>query len=97
MVVVAIIFGVLTLTLGYTSYNLLKKNEKYEDIIQEQVIYLNSVSNSINRAQNVIEKIDENGAFRSDDEVGVFFETLKDITATISSYRLPSNYGKKEE
>lgn len=97
MVLAAIIFGMLSITLGYTTYNLLRKNEKYEDIIQEQVIYLKSISNDISRAQNVIETIDESGAFRSDDEVGVFFETLKDISTTISSYRLPSNYGKTEE
>lgn len=97
MVVVTIILGIFTIILGYTSYNLLRKNEKYEDIIQEQVIYLNSVSNSIQEAQNVIDTIDEKGMFRSDDEVGVFFETLKDISTAISSYRLPSNYGKKEE
>jgi DNA-directed RNA polymerase specialized sigma54-like protein len=97
MVVVTIILGILVITLGYASYNLLRKNEKYEDIIQEQVIYLNSVSTSIKEAQDIIETVDERGTFRSDDEVGVFFETLKDITATIGSYRLPSNYGKKEE
>ena len=97
MVLAAIIFGMLSITLGYTTYNLLRKNEKYEDIIQEQVIYLKSISNDIIRTQNVIETLNESGAFRSDDEVGAFFETLKDISTTISSYPLPSNYGKTEE
>lgn len=97
MVVLTIIFGILTITLGYASYNLLRKNEKYEDIIEEQLVYLRSVSNTIKEAQTIIDTVDEKGTFRSDDEVGIFFETLKDITTTISSYRLPSNYGEKEE
>lgn len=97
MVVLTIIFGILTITLGYACYNLIRKNEKYEDIIQDQVAYLRSVSTTIKEAQNIIDTVDERGTFRSDDEVGIFFETLKDISATISSYRLPSNYGEKEE
>ena len=89
-VVVLVIFGVL----GYVIFNLNRKVIKQEEIINYQVGYLRNVAYLINESKIYVEQLDEKGTFRSDDEVGVFFNFMKEIQETINDYRLPEDYGK---
>ena len=94
MEILAIILGVVVLGLGYIVFNLNRKVIKQEDIIEYQVGYLRKVAYLINESKIYVEQLDEKGAFRSDDEVGVFFNFMKEIQETINAYRLPDDYGK---
>jgi len=94
MEILAIILGVVVLGLGYIVFNLNRKVIKQEDIIEYQVGYLRNVAYLINESKIYIEQLDQKGAFRSDDEVGVFFNFMKEIQETINDYRLPEDYGK---
>lgn len=94
MAVLSIILGVIILGLVYVTYNLNRKVIKQEDIIEYQVGYLRNVSYLISESNIYVEQLDEKGAFRSDDEVGVFFNFMKEIQETINDYRLPEDYGK---
>ena len=60
--------------LSYLIYNLLRKVEKYEDVTLDQTKYLQNISNIIAESQQHLSKLDENGVFQSDDEVGEFFK-----------------------
>ena len=93
LVIALIIFGIL----GYVIFNLNRKVVKQEEIINYQVGYLRNVAYLINESKIYVEQLDEKGAFRSDDEVGVFFNFMKEIQETINEYRLPENYGKATE
>ena len=92
-VIALIIFGVL----GYVIFNLNRKVVKQEEIINYQVGYLRNVAYLINESKIYVEQLDEKGTFRSDDEVGVFFDFMKEIQETINDYRLPEDYGKTTE
>jgi hypothetical protein len=94
MGILAIILGVIILGLGYVVFNLNRKVIKQEEILEYQVGYLRNVSYLIQESKIYIEQLDEKGAFRSDDEVGVFFNFMKEIQETINAYRLPEDYGK---
>ena len=94
MEILVIILGVVVLGLGYIVFNLNRKVIKQEDIIEYQVGYLRNVAYLINESKIYIEQLDQKGAFRSDDEVGVFFNFMKEIQETINDYRLPEDYGK---
>lgn len=83
-------------TLAYITRNLLIKNEKYEDVVQDQVQYLQNISNAIGEGQKHLKNLDEKGVFQSDDEVGYFFEQMKYVQDELNRYMLPENYGKKE-
>jgi hypothetical protein len=85
---------VLILVLGYVVYNLNRKVVKQEEVIEYQVGYLRNVAYLISESKIYVEQLDEKGAFRSDDEVGVFFNFMKEIQETINAYRLPEDYGK---
>ncbi len=94
-----IISGILvgiTIILSYIVYNLLRKVENYEDVTQEQAKYMRNVSNLLVESQKHLNNLDERGVFKSDDEVGYFFENLKLIQKTLDQYQLPDNYAKKE-
>jgi len=94
MIILVIILSLVILGLGYVVYNLNRKVIKQEDIIEFQVGYLRNVAYLINESKIYVEQLDEKGTFRSDDEVGVFFDFMKEIQETINDYRLPEDYGK---
>lgn len=94
-----IIIGVLVAfsgILSYIIYNLLRKVEKYEDITVDQTQYLQNISNLIGDSQKHLNSLDERGVFKSDDEVGYFFNQIKKVQDELNRYMLPQNYGKKE-
>lgn len=88
------ILVIAVLVLAYTTWNLHRKVTKQEDIIEYQVGYLRKVAYLISESKIYVEQLDEKGTFRSDDEVGVFFNFMKEIQETINAYRLPDDYGK---
>lgn len=97
MEILAGILLVAILVMGYVVFNLNRKVVKQEGIIEYQVGYLRNVAYLINESKIYVEQLDEKGAFRSDDEVGVFFNFMKEIQDTINEYRLPDDYGKTTE
>lgn len=92
-VIAGILFAVV-LVLAYIVFNLNRKVLKQEGILEYQVGYLRNVSYLIQESKIYVEQLDEKGAFRADDEVGVFFNFMKEIQETINAYRLPEDYGK---
>ena len=94
-----IIIGVLVallLLISYINYNLLRQVEKYEDITQDQTGYLQRISNTIRDSQKYLTDLDEKGVFQGDDEVGYFFNNMKEVQKELNTYMLPDNYGKKK-
>jgi len=93
-----VIIGILVVlsgTLSYIIFNLLRKVEKYEDVVQDQVRYLQNISNAVGEGQKHLKNLDEKGVFQSDDEVGYFFEQMKYVQDELNRYMLPKNYGKE--
>jgi|TARA_B110000967_G_C18871907_1_gene555914 hypothetical protein len=94
-----IISGVLVAFLSLSAYiirNLMLKVEKYEEVTQDQVSYLQTISQAITEGKKHLDEIDTKGTFKSDDEVGYYFEQLKIVQSELDRYMLPKNYGKKE-
>ena len=81
------ILGFLVVTFVYTTFNLLRKNEKAEDIIISQDEFIKSISSQIEKSQKRLDKIDEKGSFKSDDEIGWFFNEVKKIQNDLSRYK----------
>jgi hypothetical protein len=94
MEILLIISAIVIIALAYITFNLNRKVIKQEEILEYQVGYLRNVSYLIQESKIYVEQLDEKGAFRADDEVGVFFNFMKEIQETINAYRLPEDYGK---
>ena len=93
-----IIIGILVALLIICTYiinNLLVKVEKYEDITQDQVRYLQNISDTIGESKRHLQNLDDKGVFQSDDEVGEFFNQMKAVQEQLNDYMLPQNYGKE--
>lgn len=86
--IVIIALSVLVVVLGYTTFNLLRKNEKQEDILMGYMTYLNKISDYIETTDKRLKEIDQKETFKSDDEVGFFFEQLKNIQSVLNSFNV---------
>ena len=80
--------GLLVVTLGYTTFNLLRKNEKAEDIIISQSDFINKISEQIETSQKRLDEIDQKGTFQGDDEIGWFFNEVKIIQNDLSRFKI---------
>lgn len=95
MEILVTVLGLLLVAAIYVIWNLNKKVIRQEDIIESQVDYLRKVSYFITESKLYVEQLDEKGIFRSDDEIGTFFNFMKEIQDTINTFRLPEDYGKR--
>ena len=86
MIILSIILGVIILIMGYIIRNLLLKNEKQEDILTGYMIYLNKISKIIEISDKKMKEIDAKGSFKSDDEVGFFFQQIYNIQTILNSF-----------
>jgi len=79
-----LIFG----TISYIIWNLLRKNERQEDIINTQNEYIQTISNLMSESNKKIKEIDSKQIFQSDDEIGWFFKGIKEIQGLINEYNI---------
>ena len=82
------ILSLLTFVLGYTTFNLLRKNEKYEDLIEGYRVFILRFQQQVKESDKRIKEIDSKGTFKSDDEVGYFFNELKKIQDSLTNFRV---------
>ena len=97
MLVLSIILVILLTVLGYFTWNLLRKVEKYEDIAQYQQNYIENISTVIGESSKRLREVDGKGTFESDDEVGFFFKGLKEMQMILDEFNLNVTDGQKEE
>ena len=80
--------SVLVVILGFTTFNLMRKNEKQEDILAEYLTYLDQLSKTIDASDKKLKEIDRAGTFKSDDEVGFFFKSIQNIQDILNDFKL---------
>ena len=82
------IVGILVVILGFTTFNLLRKNEQQEDILMSYLEYLDTISKVIEASDKKLKEIDHSGVFKSDDEVGQFFDSIKEIQDILNDFKV---------
>jgi len=88
MMIAIVILSLMVVILGYTTFNLLRKNEKQEDILMGYMSYLNKVSDIIEMSDKKLKEVDAKESFKSDDEVGFFFESIKQIQSVLNQFNI---------
>ena len=95
MIILTAILGLMVVILGYTTFNLLRKLEKQEDALNNQATilasylsYLNKISDIIEFSDKKLKEVDHKESFKSDDEVGFFFEEIKQIQSTLNQFKV---------
>ena len=88
LIVFVCVLSVLVVILGFTTFNLMRKNEKQEDILSEYLNYLDNLSRTIEISEKKLKEIDNKGTFSSDDEVGFFFKSIQGIQEILNDFKL---------
>ena len=80
-IISTIILTIITTTLGFALFNLLKKNEALEDFISKQ-------SDAINECGRRLKEVDRKNVFYADDEIGWFFKEIQKIQQALNEFTL---------
>ena len=80
IITIAILSALLTVSL-FAIWNLVKKNEILEDFIAKQ-------SEAIDYCDKRLKSLDDRKVFYADDEIGWFFEKVKEIQEALNELRL---------
>lgn len=88
LTIICCVLAVLVVVLGFTTFNLLKKNEKQEDIVAGYLIYLDRLSRTIEISDKKLKELDRGGVFEKDDEVGVIFQSILKIQEILNEFNL---------
>ncbi len=103
MITIIIILSILTLILGFTTWNLYsqvsqleeyakKTNKREQKVLLEAENYYKIFKALFEEAYLNIQRVDKRGSFSSDDEVGfafkVIFNSLKEVTDKIETLKI---------
>ena len=75
--ILEIILGLIVITLGFTTFNQMRKVERLETWVEDY-------AQRIQDTKQVLEEIDSKGSFESDDEIGVVFTSIKEAVDEIN-------------
>ena len=75
----------------YVIWNMLRKSEKLEDMNIAQDNYIQQISTIMSESNKKIKEIDSKQIFQSDDEIGWFFQGIKEIQEYINDYNINKN------
>ena len=88
-IIILINVGIIVLGVNfYVIWNLLKKNERLEDVNTQQDDYIQNISILMSESNRKIKEIDSKQIFESDDEIGWFFKGIKEIQELINEYNI---------
>lgn len=88
LTIIMSVLSVLVIILGFTTFNLLKKQEKAEDVLVEYLTYLDTLSRVIEASDKKLKEIDSKETFKSDDEVGFFFKSIQQIQDILNEFKV---------
>jgi hypothetical protein len=88
LVVVICILSILVVILGFTTYNLMRKQEKAEDVLMEYLTYLDRLSRVVEISDKKLKEIDSKETFKSDDEIGFFFKSVQQIQDILNEFKV---------
>ncbi len=88
MILTITILSGLVILLGYTSINLLKKQEISEEVLANYLDYLDKLSKVIEISKERMDKLSITEKFKSDDEIGFFFDQITNIQSVLNEFTI---------
>ena len=76
--ILSIVFGILAIFFAVTTFYSLRRINTYEDLLVE-------ISDKTDFINNQLKQIDNRGTFEADDEVGFFFQELKELNSILNN------------
>ena len=72
--------------IGVGVFILIRRNNALEKAVEQQRQYIDAIGIIINNSNEKLKELDALGAFQTDDEVGTFFQNLKEIQTIINDF-----------
>ena len=88
LIITVCILSVGIVILGWTTYNLMKKQEKSEDILLGYMEYLDKFSRIIEISNKKLKEVDNRRIFEKDDDVGVIFDSILKIQEILNEFTI---------
>ena len=88
MITLSIILTVVVVASFFLIINLIKKNEKLDDILNNYEDFISKQSEAINACDVRLKKVDNKGIFQSDDEIGWIFKEIIKIQEALNEFTL---------
>jgi len=86
LIITVCILSVGVVILGWTTYNLMKKQEKSEDILLGYMEYLDKFSRVIEISNKKLKEVDNRRIFEKDEDVGVIFDSILKIQEILNEF-----------
>jgi hypothetical protein len=80
--------SMLVIILGFTTFNLMKKQEKSEDILSGYLVYLDRMSRVIEISDKKLREVDNKKIFENDDDVGGIFKSILEIQNILNEFNI---------
>jgi hypothetical protein len=88
LIITVCVLSVIVVILGWTTYNLMKKQEKSEDILLGYMEYLDQFSRIIEVSDKKLKEADNRRIFEKDDDVGVIFDSILKIQEILNEFNV---------
>jgi len=88
LIISTCVLSIIIIILGFATFNLMKKQEKLEDILAGYLNYLDRLSRVIEISDKKLKELDYNGAFKTDDEVGSIFKGVQQIQEILNEFNI---------
>ena len=88
MLTLSIILTVVMTVSFFIIRNLIKKNENQEDVIKEYEGFISKNSEAIEAINARLKEIDDKGIFKSDDQIGWFWEEMMKIQDALNEFTI---------
>jgi hypothetical protein len=83
---IIILNTIVSLVFIFTTWNLLRKNEATEDVVEEQENTISTIAQKIDKSMEKLKDLDTKGAFEADDETGTIFKQMYEIIEDLEKY-----------
>ena len=88
---ITILLGIIAFCLSVIIFYALKRINNYEEIILH-------INNTIESIKSQLKLIDDNGHFKADDEIGFFFDEVKQLSGYLENlFDIEVDDGKEEK
>jgi|TARA_R100000278_G_scaffold121327_2_gene104977 hypothetical protein len=85
-IIVISVLSLSSIVFGFTTWNLLRKNEATEDVVEEQEELIANIASRIDDSMKKMKQLDTRGAFEADDETGTVFKQLYEVIEKLETY-----------
>ena len=83
--ILEIILGFICIIFFYVIINLTRKVEALEERVEFYEAFINNAGEEIEEASKKLKALDNRGSFEADDEIGFFFNYIKELQNSITN------------